>query len=67
MTFVIAKRGSGDSPDYHLWRQGPRILEFNDEADALVAFTELAQRFGTDALILLRRVDVSINIEVKDP
>ena len=63
MTFVIAKRSS-KSLDFHLWREGSRIKEFGSEMEALSYLSELAQQFGMDSLILLRRVDVSFTVEV---
>ena len=63
MTYVIAKR-SNEGSDFHLWREGPRILEFTDQDEALAYLSELAMRFGMDSLILLRRMDVRLHVEV---
>ncbi len=67
MTYMIAKRSENpDTYDYHLWREGPKIVEFGSEDSALSYMAELAQRFGMDSLMLVRRVEVRFQLEVTE-
>ncbi len=64
MTFVIAKRG-GSSLDWHLWRQGTRLLTFETRDEAIIGLGELAGTFGFDSLMLLEQVGITFNVDVE--
>ena len=64
MTFVIAKRGDS-TLDWHLWRNGARLMEFNTKEEGVILLGELATRFGFDSLMLLERVGVTLQLDVE--
>ncbi len=67
MTWIIAKKSGGaDAVDWHLWREGPRILEFETRFEAMQTLTELASQFGVDNLMLMKKYTIKSTLEVND-
>jgi len=66
MSYVIAKRSDNtDSLDYHLWREGAKVVRFETQFDAIAYFSELVLRFGSDNLLLLKEISVSVDVQVE--